>query len=410
MPSPADPILSHDDFLPCFQPILDVASGTISGYESLARRKVEGKALVSAGGLFFDPTIPGEIKLALDRKLRQQAIEYFADKPGCGFLSLNISPDWVDLLDGDTIIPTIEMIRQSGIDPGRVVIEFTERSGELDKLKQLTAEYHKAGLRVAIDDFGVGGSQVDRIIALQPDLIKLDMHLFKLASQGGPEADVALSIASIAQRAGCEIVCEGVETEDEFHFALECGAEYIQGWLFQDAREHTVPLSTYAARINAHKRSYLERKSRTHKAAAHHNREVTDQVNRLCELFNGRIAEQEILAAIDYEALAELGIRRIYICDHGGEQLSPNYEIRTDGIDINKSTIGFNWSHRPYFPLLHAMHSIHVDHVVVSNAYKDANCGAMYKTLGSFISDHRVLLIDVEAMDEVLFQSNGMSL
>ena len=66
----------------------------------------------------------------------------------------------------------------------RVVIEITETHGELSRLQRLVEQYHAVGLRVAIDDFGAGNSQLDRIIALAPDMIKLDMRLFKMAAKG----------------------------------------------------------------------------------------------------------------------------------------------------------------------------------------------------------------------------------
>lgn len=390
-------------YIPHYQPILNVASGNIAGYESLARRQQKDGSVVSAAGDLYNTNLPTQTRLEIDRHLREAAIAHFATQPDGGFLSLNISPDWVDLLDRNSAIPTIEMIRNNRLSTSRVIIEFTERSGDLKNLKRLAKAYHRAGISVAIDDFGVGGSQVDRIIALGPDFIKLDMHLFKLASKGGPEADVVLSIAAIAQRAGCKIICEGVETESEFHFALECGADYIQGWLFSPAMAGIIPKSTFTAKINALKRSYLSRKSQMHTRAAVHNREVAAQVEKICQLIQQKASCEGVLAEIDFATLLELGILRVYICDQSGEQISPNYEMSNSGFQANHHAIGCNWSHRPYFPLLNAMYGMNANHIVVSNPYKDAMSGAICKTLGTFVSKERAVLVDVQSNDEVLF-------
>ena len=85
---------------------------------------------------------------------------------------------------------------------------------------------------MAIDDFGAGHSQLDRVLALQPDILKLDMRLFKDAAKGGPSGDVVKALAQMAERTGCWIIAEGVETAAELEFALECGARYVQGFLF----------------------------------------------------------------------------------------------------------------------------------------------------------------------------------
>lgn len=403
-----DDLLRHlDEFIPHYQPILDVTSGLVAGYEALARRVTKYDGVKPAGQVFSDVTISRHSKLAIDRHVRKQAIDYFSRRLGSGFLSVNISPDWVALLEDDSDIPTLAMIEQSGIDPGKVVVEFTEHCGDLEKLKKLTRIYHQAGIRVAIDDFGVGGSQVDRIIALQPDLIKLDMDLFRRASMGGPEADVVLSIAAIAQRAGCAIICEGVETEREFYFALECGADYIQGWLFQQALQSTVQSGSFVAEIEGYKRNYLRRKSDLQRQVTQHNRAVTQQVNTVCERLRFAVDDEDrTLKSLDARVLAELGILRLFICDNSGEQLSPNYEISPQGVSVNADSVGYNWSHRPYFPLLHALHQMDINHVVVSVPYKDIVCGCMCKTLGVFVSEQRALLVDVISNDEILFSES----
>ncbi len=72
---------------------------------------------------------------------------------------------------------------------------------------------------------------------------------------------------------------------------------------------------------------------------------------------------------------------------------------------LNHEYIGCNWSHRPYFPLLHAMRGFEGDHIVVSDPYLDITTGKMCKTYGLFVSADCVLLIDVRVDDIILFQS-----
>ncbi|BFM16997.1 EAL domain-containing protein [Maricurvus nonylphenolicus] len=398
--------LRLENYLPHFQPIIKLSSGDIVGYEALARQRDQAGNIVSAGGLFFNPQVSKSSKLSVDRSLREEAIEHFALRPGSGFLSLNISPDWVDLLSDDMTSPTVKMIERLGLDPSRVVIEITERNGNLHNLKRLTREYHKAGFKVAVDDFGTGASQVDRLIALQPDYIKLDRALFRAASLGGPEADVVLAIATIASRNGCKVICEGIETPEEFHFAIECGADYLQGWLFQAAEGQLKPADTYQHMVRSLKQSYLLRKSQRHLTLAKHNRCVAEEVERLSMLLGFNLDLTGLMDAEDCGRMHQLGVLRYYICDPTGWQVSPNYEVGAEKVSADASLSGKNLNHRPYFPLLHAMHQLDTQHIVVSEPYKDSVSDATCKTFGVFLSAEQVLLVDVLTSESVLFLSN----
>ncbi len=387
-------------YIPHYQPIIDLAGGHVAGYEALARRCLLNGQVLSAASVFTDVDVARSTRLAIDRHVREQALGCFAGLSEAGLLALNIAPDWMELVSGNRRSPTLAMIERSGINLSRVVIEVTERCGDLASIKRLVEAYRREGVCIAIDDFGVGASQVDRIIALQPDFIKLDMGLFKSASRGEAEADVFLSVAAIAQRAGCNIICEGVETPQKFHFAIECGADYVQGWLFQRAMAELVDSHGYSDKLNDLKQGYLVRKSVRCSESVRHDQQVIARVQGLCDQLREDREDDRWLARLgeDYRGL---GIMRSYMCDRQGRQLSPNYEL---GFAVDSSSQGHNWSHRPYFSLLHAMQSISPGHVVMSEPYKDIVSDCMCKTFAVFVTSERVLLVDVLVIDSVLFQ------
>jgi len=396
---------SFNDFKTFYQPIVELSSGKVAGYEALARRRDQSADYVSAGMIFVDKSLPREEKLLLDRSLRKMALQQIQTAQDTGFITLNISPDWIDLLADDQAIPTLNMIKQMGVDPSRVIVEITEHCGSLDNLKRLTQAYHQAGLQVAIDDFGAGASQIDRVIELEPDFIKLDMGLFKAAVQGGYAADVVLSIVSMAQRAGCKIICEGVESEDEFHFAIECGADFIQGWLFDAALSTWVSADSYLRKTNHLKASFLRRKSQRLESSARHNKKVARTLLSLCRQLDATDPLASIVETLSIEDMCRLGVLQFFLCDQDGNQISDNVIVSSGCLRMNDQYLGYNWSHRPYFPILHAMNQLQNEHVVVSEPYRDISTGQLCKTHGVFISDVCVLLIDVLAEDVVLFQS-----
>ncbi|MGS8556575.1 EAL domain-containing protein, partial [Salmonella enterica subsp. enterica serovar Soahanina] len=73
-------------------------------------------------------------------------------------------------------LPSLQQVQAHGVDPRRIVFEITELGGDIQRLADVVARYREAGARIAIDDFGAGYSQLDRVLALQPDILKLDMR------------------------------------------------------------------------------------------------------------------------------------------------------------------------------------------------------------------------------------------
>jgi len=383
---------------PYYQPLLHLPSGAIAGYEALARTRNASGDVISAGAIFCDESLSDDSKIGLDRRLRLGALKTFQHHPEAGFLSLNISPSWINRLGADTVSPTLRLIEASGIDPARVVIEITESHGELDKLQRMVKQYHASGVRVAIDDFGAENSQLDRVIALDPDLIKLDMRLFKLATRGGLGADVLIGMAALAERAGCEVVCEGVETVDEFMFGIECGAQYMQGWLFAPALPTPIAADHFKPQLDGLLLQYLQRKRERLNQSIDHSRAIKQQVIALAN----SLQRGETPQSLCHRQLSELGAMRYFICDSHGLQISPNYEIRADNVAVQPQFLGYNWCWRPYFPMLMAVQCRPGVDIVASTAYRDASTGQLCKTLGVYLDEQRVLLVDTAVHDEVL--------
>lgn len=396
-------------FFPHYQPIVDLSDGEIKGYEALARTSVGGK-VVSAGPIFVSNDLPESELLGIDRHIRKQALRHFMETEKDSFLTINVSPKWIDKLGEGASVPTIEMIEEIGIDPRRVIIEITEITGDLEVLKRLRAIYKAKGLKVAIDDFGAGASQLDRVAELEPDFIKLDMGLLRKASKGGFKADVLLSLNFLTRRTGCQIICEGVETEEEFHFAIECGADFIQGWIFYPANEMTLDKSITKALTKSLKQSYLQRKRDIVKKSVYHNKNVFVSVNRLIEKIMrcgvgscDECLDRTIILCNEIREAREAGVIRYYICNPFADQVSPNYELLDGRIQKDYGSMEKNWSHRSYFALLMELEKIKFGRVIVSESYRDRTSGKLCKTYMAYTSDKMILMVDVLVEDMILF-------
>ena len=381
---------------PYFQPIIGIASGTIVGYEALARqRSTEGK-VISAGHLFHSHHISDEQKIALDRSLRYQALEKFSQFQGKGYLSLNISPSWIASVTDPKKLPTLEMLNDFDLDKSRIIIELTETQGDLNKLAEIVKIYRQHGLQVAIDDFGSGYSQLDRVIAIQPDIIKLDMGLFKQATRkGGIASDVVHLLTRLAKRIGCRVVCEGVETDDEFFYAINSGTHMMQGYLFSPAVADFLPAETYSRHIGSLRKKFLQRTLTTEQKKNAALVEIKQLVKHLQQALQTDFNLNE-LAALPFE---KNGILGFYLCNNEGEQISSSFLFSQGKWSENYKERGFNWSWRPYFYQILALEYTQAcDEPITSDAYRDFESDRLCKTFSIRIDEERVLLVDTVAL------------
>jgi len=378
--------------LAVFQPFIDTATGRIAGVEALARLRSADGRLHSAGPLFSDPKTPPTALRRLDREVREQALTRFHEAPQDWFLSLNISPRWISRLRPEQALPSLKQLQRSGIDPARIVFEITELGGASTRLPGVVERYREAGARIAIDDFGAGYSQLDRVLALQPDILKLDMRLFQQAARGGPSSEVVKALAQMAEKTGCWIIAEGVETEAELDFALECGARYVQGYLFAKPEEAFFSSQAFVKRFAQLRDHYVQQK------LAERARLMTLR-QQLGELMNSFKAWSEGGAQPDQlpQPHAYPWLLRIFQCDRYGTQLTANLEWREHSWRSDTRYVGHNWSWRPYFYQLLA-EGWEERRLILSSTYRDATTNQYCMTAGQFIDNgKRLLLIDIDA-------------
>jgi EAL domain-containing protein (putative c-di-GMP-specific phosphodiesterase class I) len=377
--------------LPFFQPLIDTATGRIAGYEALARLKDDQGQIVSAGPLFTDPTVDPVDLLELDRTIRRLAFEAFRDNPA-GFISVNISPLWVSQLEPGKPLPSLQLLEEIGLPPEQVVFEITELQGSIQDLSDAVRRYREAGIRIAIDDFGTGSSMLDRVLALEPDILKLDIQLFRRAASGtGNSGDFVKALALMAEKSGCWIIAEGVETEKELHFALECGARYVQGYLFGRPAENFLPVDSVQAEFSRMRDEYARGK------LAERNRlaELRDTLSTLFAELQQWLAKGGEPADLPSPA-AYPWLLRCFLCDAQGTQISPNYEWRNGRWHTDPRYLDHNWSWRPYF--YHILSEAgQGSRIIMSSRYRDATNNQYCMTSGLFIDDSRhLLLVDID--------------
>jgi EAL domain-containing protein (putative c-di-GMP-specific phosphodiesterase class I) len=127
----------------------------------------------------------------------------------------------------------LKLVAESGFDPARLTVEVTE-GGLIDDLGaagDLLAALRSGGLRVAIDEFGTGYSNLAYLKALPLDYLKLDKRISQDIAGSTRDRIVVRSVIDMARSLGLDVVAEGVETEEQLSLLAQEGCTLYQGFL-----------------------------------------------------------------------------------------------------------------------------------------------------------------------------------
>ncbi len=224
-----------------FQAIFSVTAKRCVGYEGLLCATNLAGQTVRPETVFALSASHGE-DLFLDwlcRALHLRNVANLGDESGMVFL--NAFPQ---AAIEDPHHPQVfsQMIAGYGIDPRNVVIEILE-TGVSDEAQLIDAArlYRKLGCKIAIDDFGVGFSNFDRLWRLRPDFVKIDRSVTASAVRETHARLVLANMVKLIHECGAEAIIEGIETRDEALTALQVGADYLQGYYFARPGLTSVP-------------------------------------------------------------------------------------------------------------------------------------------------------------------------
>jgi diguanylate cyclase (GGDEF)-like protein len=229
-----------------FQPIIDMRSGEIAGYEGLIRGPADSP-LHSPFNLFGAAQRYG-LSLETEMLSRHIVLETFAQLNLPGNLFLNVSPESLthpNFKNGRTL----DLMMEVGIAPERVIIELTENQPTYDFATMCSAllHYRSMGFKIALDDLGEGFSSLRLWSELRPDIVKIDMHFVQGVDTDPVKIQFLKSIQCIAESCGTHVVAEGVETEAELRAVKDIGIALGQGYFI--ARPSPTPSITASPEI-----------------------------------------------------------------------------------------------------------------------------------------------------------------
>jgi hypothetical protein len=212
-------------------------------------------------------------------------------------------------------------------------------------------EFRERGFLVALDDFGAGHSDVERIWQLNPDMVKIDRILLLQATQRADMATVLPALVSLLHTAGKLVLIEGVETEQEAQLALDCDADFVQGPFFGRPSPGLTD-GTHATQCIA---EVTERYRRKTEARERRDASRLAPYVRAFERAAERLAAGEPLDEVCWNFLSLDHAARCFLLDAQGRQADCNVVLRADREPYETRFMpltdakGANWLRRPYF-------------------------------------------------------------
>ncbi|HEX6660971.1 MAG TPA: EAL domain-containing protein [Sphingomicrobium sp.] len=226
--------LEHGQFVPFFEPQVDLATGEIVGFEVLARWNHPLSGIIAP-----DVFIPIAEEIGVIGRLSEQvigeALRLAASWDPSIKISVNISP--TQFGDGWLAQRIVRMLSESGFPANRLMVEVTESSlfADMELAKSIVTSLKNQGVRLALDDFGTGFSSLSHLRSLPFDVIKIDRSFVTNIHHNKESMAIIRAVTTLASALSVPVCVEGIENEAAFDAVVMLGCQVGQGWYFGKA-------------------------------------------------------------------------------------------------------------------------------------------------------------------------------
>jgi EAL domain-containing protein (putative c-di-GMP-specific phosphodiesterase class I) len=223
--------LTAGEFIPNFQPLVDLRTGRLEGFEILARWQHPVLGLLMPSD--FVPIIERySLVIELTACLLERSFVAMQSLPKHLGLSINAAPrQFRDNVLSQTVA---SVAARAGFDLRRLTVEITESAlvDDLPLAGAIAAELKSLGVRLALDDFGTGYSSLLHLQALPFDELKVDRSFVENMVESPQSRKIVAAVVSLGQSLGMRTVAEGIEYTEQSELLAGQGCNIGQGWLF----------------------------------------------------------------------------------------------------------------------------------------------------------------------------------
>ena len=229
--------IARGELGPFYQPIVQLGTGALAGFEALVRWRHPRRGLLTPEHflpLCEELGMMDELGAMMRRAAAGQLAAWRRQRAAAGDLSVSVNLAVSELERPGLLADATELRRATGLPPGALKLEVTE--GEVMRDPEHAAVVlqglREAGLRLALDDFGVGFSSLAYLTRLPIDTLKIDAYFVRTMASDPGSAKIVGSIINLGRDLGLEVVAEGVENADTARRLHELGCHFAQGFGF----------------------------------------------------------------------------------------------------------------------------------------------------------------------------------
>ena len=223
--------LEREEVVPCFQPIVELRTGNLAGFEVLARWQHASLGLILPENFISLAEENGLIG-ELTHQILSKSFLAASGLPEPLSLAVNVSPIQLQYVS----LP--RQIYHAAWDYGfplrRLTVEVTESAlvNSLERARKIANELKDMGCELALDDFGTGYSSLTHLQALPFSKLKVDRSFVGSMSEKRGSRKIVAAVVGLGQSLGMLTVAEGVETQEQADTLLWLGCQLAQGWLY----------------------------------------------------------------------------------------------------------------------------------------------------------------------------------
>ncbi|GGY73386.1 diguanylate phosphodiesterase [Marinobacter zhanjiangensis] len=224
-------LLTDEKITTLLQPIVNIEKKNVFGYEALSRGPSD--STLHGAQMLFETAERCGLTSELDGLCLRTAARSWSGQGTPLKLFVNVSP--AKLMPPEFNPSQLqELLETNRLKASDIVIELSERYPTADPSELLkTLSWLKAeGFLIAIDDLGSGYSGLKLWSELKPDFVKIDRHFIRDIQDDLVKREFLRSVVELADRLGCKLIAEGIETDAEFRVVAGQGISLVQGFLF----------------------------------------------------------------------------------------------------------------------------------------------------------------------------------
>ncbi len=223
--------IQKGEFVPFFQPLIDLDSRDLVGFEALARWRSPTRGFLEADqfiGVAESTGLVGPLTMTVMKQALSEAVTW----PPHLKVAVNISP--VQFRDARLATHIIKLLTETGFPAKRLEIEITENSllEDRDQVIAIIQSLKNLGVSVSLDNFGTGYASLAQVNSLPVDRIKIDRSFISTIVKSEQTAAIVGTIAHLGHKLNVPITAEGVESEQIRSALGGLGCSEAQGWLF----------------------------------------------------------------------------------------------------------------------------------------------------------------------------------